>query len=87
MTTLYVIYDELGEFNLKESLRRMTAMFNAIVEFAKECCRRVAAALKQCIAAMKSAGIVDDECKPTRRKSTRPAWASPYGPAPKRTRR
>ncbi|MDX3069170.1 hypothetical protein PV518_44750, partial [Streptomyces sp. ND04-05B] len=66
-------------------LYSMASAHAAIFQFAQACIPIVLAAAEQFTQhteALKQAGLLDEDGKPVQRPD-RPAWASPYGPAPK----
>ncbi|MDX5569833.1 hypothetical protein PYK79_50095 [Streptomyces sp. ID05-04B] len=70
-------------------LRRIVTVTAEIRKIAEAVAPAVVAAVKElekAFAALKDAGLLDDDGKPIAPKD-RPAWASPYGPPPHRRHR
>lgn len=75
--------DEQRE-QLARSVAEVTALMRRWVESLVPAVTAAAQDLARAFATLQQAGLVDEDGRPTR-PADRPAWASPYGPPPKRS--
>ncbi|MBP5883153.1 hypothetical protein QBA57_28695 [Streptomyces scabiei] len=77
---------QLTDEQREQLLRSVAAVSAALQELVEACLPAVQAAAQQfaqITQALQAAGYLDEDGKPVKRPD-RPAWQSPYGPAPRR---
>lgn len=67
---------------LRAAVDQLRAALRAYVDAVAPAVRQMAEQFARLAAALREAGVVDHQGRPTRRD--RPAWQSPYGPPPRR---
>lgn len=86
MPKLTLTFTEEERERLRATLDRVSASFRELIEALRPGLEAAAKAYREIGEQLRAAGLVDDQGQP-RVAAKRPAWQSPYGPAPKRGHR
>ncbi|MEI5522509.1 hypothetical protein WB388_18060 [Streptomyces brasiliscabiei] len=84
MAELVQLTDEQRE-QMLQRIVTVTAEIRKIAEAVAPAVIAAVTELNKAMQALREAGLLDDDYKPIR-PADRPAWQSPYGPPPRRTR-